>query len=205
VPLELPGRCKRMKEPLLTDFDLAAEDIFEQVLANLQSPVFLIYGHSMGSLLALRVANMLSAAGKPPTSLVVSGNAGPDVELAAGGMKRYLLNESEFIEELKRLGGVPDEVLNNKELFNFFEPVLRADFEISERNDLSDERPVDIPLYAIMGSDEDNVDEIASWGKYTSAHFNYEVLDGDHFFIRRHPERIAAVFIKCLDRAAVMV
>ncbi len=205
VPLELPGRCKRIKEPLLTDFDLAAEDIYQQVLASLQSPVFLIYGHSMGSLLALRVANMLAGAGKPAAGLVVTGNAGPDVELAAGGRKRYLLNTNDFIEELKRLGGVPEEVLDNKELFDFFEPVLRADFEVSEKNDLSDEKPVDTPLYAIMGSEEDHVEEIQSWERYTSSTFDYEVLEGDHFFIRKHPERIAAVLKKCLNRAIVMV
>jgi external thioesterase TEII len=205
VALELPGRCKRIKEPLLTDFDLAAADIYQQVLASLQSPDFLIYGHSMGSLLALRVANMLEAAGKPPASLVVSGNAGPDVEFAAGKRKRYLLEQNEFIKELKRLGGVPEEVLGNKELFDFFEPVLRADFEVSERTDLSGEKPVGIPLYAIMGSREDNVEEITSWKKYTSAQFDFEVMDGDHFFIRNHPEKIAAVLKKCLYRAAIMV
>jgi external thioesterase TEII len=65
IPLELPGRGRRMVEDLLKDFDMAAEDIYNQLTAKLSSDRFLIYGHSMGAYLALRVANMLEKAGPP--------------------------------------------------------------------------------------------------------------------------------------------
>src|SRR5262249_8544650 len=79
IPLELPGRGRRMKESLLKDFDLAAQDIYHQLTGKLTSASFIIYGHSMGAYLALRVANMLEKAGKFPAFVIVSGNAGPGI------------------------------------------------------------------------------------------------------------------------------
>ena len=78
IPLELPGRGRRISENLIDDFNLAAQDIHQQVKSYLdQDTSFLIYGHSMGAYLALRLAAMLSNQGVHPTSLVVSGNIGP--------------------------------------------------------------------------------------------------------------------------------
>jgi external thioesterase TEII len=205
ITLELPGRGKRQGEPLLRDFDLAAKDIFNQVISKMSGYPFLIYGHSMGAYLALRVTNMLIKRRSTPVYLIVSGNAGPGVKYADDGKKRYLLGKDEFIAELKILGGVSEELLENKELFNFFEPVLRADFQIAENNGMSAEPPVNVPLYAMMGSSEEKKEEIANWGKFTTGDFNHEILDGDHFFINKHPERIAAIIRQCYSSIAVPV
>lgn len=192
ISLELPGRGSRMKEPLLKDFDAAALDLFHQITARLTAPRFFIYGHSMGAYLALRVTNLLEKAGRYPTGIIVSGNAGPGVEDPEKKM-RYLLPREEFIEELKRLGGLPQEVIDHEELFGMFEPILRADFEIVERNELAKEPPVQAPLYAMMGDQEDNVAEIDNWSRFTRNRFKKQILAGDHFFIYKHPDRMAEI------------
>jgi external thioesterase TEII len=187
---ELPGRGRRANEPLLKDFEMAANDIYEQICSTLDNAPFLLYGHSMGAFLALRMANMLEEGGKSPSALIVSGNAGPG---KTDNKRRYLLERKEFVAELERLGGVPSELLANEDLFNFFEPVLRADFEVSERNKMTDERAVNTLLYAIMGKAEEGVEDISNWGKFTRSKFRSEMLDGGHFFIHDHPQRIAAI------------
>jgi external thioesterase TEII len=188
IALELPGRGRRMEEPLLKDFDLAALDFYSQIIKKLTSSQFLIYGHSMGAYLALRVTNMLEKAGKFPAYLFVSGNPGPGV---GDRKKRYLMEHEEFVEELKKMGGVPDEFLGNTELFDFFEPILRADFEVSEKNEMKMEPAMSCPLYAIMGSGEEKVEEISNWARFTRSRFNYKILEGDHFFIYKHvPEMV---------------
>lgn len=199
ISLELPGRGKRMMEPLVKNFDEAARDVYAQLLPKISSPIFLIYGHSMGAYLALRVANMLEKAGKSPAAVIVSGNAGPGIKERK---KRYLMEPAEFKEELKNIGGVPDEVLQDNELFSFFEPVLRADFEVAENTGMENEPPTSSPLFAMMGSEEDDVNEIANWANFTKSSFKHEVLEGDHFFIHKHPKRIAAVIKECYERAA---
>lgn len=188
IPLELPGRGRRIREPLLTNFDQAAEDLLLQFRERLHDGRFLIYGHSMGAYLTLRVALRLQQEGRTPACVFVSGNAGPGVREPAG---RYKMPRLEFIEELRSLGGVPQELLENDELLEFFLPILRADFEIAECNGLANEEAIDAPLHALMGSEEESVERIDNWGRFTRSTFRHTVLEGGHFFIHHHPQVIA--------------
>ena len=192
-PLELPGRGRRMDEALLKDFDRAAEDFYRQICQRLTAGDFFIYGHSMGAYLALRVTGMLEKAGRSPEYLFVSGNPGPGVR--DNTKKRYLLQHQAFVQELKELGGVAEEFLQDKGLFEFFEPILRADFEVSEKDELNAESAVNAPIFAMMGDREENVEKIGNWGRFTRSELHYEVMEGDHFFIFRHAERIAKIFL----------
>jgi external thioesterase TEII len=193
---ELPGRGKRMNEALLKDFELAAEDLFQQVLKMVQTSAYLIFGHSMGASMALKLAGMLEGIGRPPAAIIVSGNAGPGTGRKE---KTYLLDNSGFKAELSRLGGISSQVLDHEELFSFFEPVLRADFEIVHKQPLH-VTPVNIPVYAVMGSEEDTVSKIHNWEKYTTAGFDYEVLPGNHFFLFEHSGRMAEIIKSCYHR-----
>ena len=195
IPLELPGRGRRIQERLLQDFDLAAADLFDQIVPKLNGAPFMIYGHSMGAYLGLRISNMLECVGLPPAYLIVSGNAGPGIK-PERSVKRYLLGKEAFIEELKTLGGIPEQVFQDTELFSFFEPILRADFQIVETNELANEPTVTAPLYALMGSEEENVDQLANWGRFTRSNFCSEILEGNHFFIHKHASRMAEIFIR---------
>jgi external thioesterase TEII len=197
VCLELPGRGRRINEELLSDFDSAATDLFNELIAKLKPGPFMLYGHSMGAYLALRVCNMLEKKGRMPVHLMVSGNAGPG-KYAERNI--YRLPHDEFFIELKKLGGVPDEFTESAELLEFFEPILRADFEIAEENGLENEPAVAAPLTALMGTEEEKTDEISNWGRFTRSAFNHELLEGGHFFIHHHAEKIAAIFRHCMDR-----
>lgn len=203
ISLELPGRGKRMGEPLLKDFDDAARDMYAQLSAKITAPTFLIYGHSMGAYLTLRVCNMLEQNGRFPAAIIVSGNAGPGVP-DKENKRRYLMETADFKEELRIIGGVPPEFLENDELFEFFEPILRADFEIAENNRMDNEPAANAPLYALMGSEEEDVNEISNWSRFTKSDFRYEILQGDHFFINKHPRRIAAIIKDCYERAMLV-
>jgi len=202
IPLELPGRGKRIGEPLLKDFDLAAGDIYDQITRRLISVPFLIYGHSLGAYLALRVAGMLERSGRHPVHVIVSGNAGPDI----GEDKRrtYELGKESFIKELKRLGGIPAELIENAELFDFFDPILRADFEVAENNGMGDKHAINSPIYAMMGSREERGKDIANWARFTRGRFRHEILEGDHFFIHNHSLRIAKVIWDCFEHSALI-
>jgi external thioesterase TEII len=199
-PLELPGRGRRIRETLLTDFDLAALDIYYQLTKKLTSSRFVIYGHSLGAYLALRVSGLLEKAGKSPAYIIVSGNAGPGNK---EDKKMHLMAQEEFITDLERLGGAPPEITRNKELFSFFEPILRADFELAECHEMANEPAVQTPIFALMGSQEEKAGEIAKWKKYTRSKFNYEILEGDHFFIHKHPGRIARIIRDCYEELSL--
>ena len=55
--------------------------------------------------------------GDPCNKLIVSGNPGPGVEKL--DKERYLMEDTEFKEILKTLGGIPETVLENEELYRY--------------------------------------------------------------------------------------
>lgn len=198
--LELPGRGKRMAEGLLREREAAVSDYCKQIKALRNDAPFLIYGHSMGALLGYHVAHQLKNEGQPPKALIVSGNAGPGVLVKK---ERYQMSDAELREELRVLGGVPEEVLINDELFRFFTPSLRADFEVVEKTNDLVFRQLQIPVHALMGSAEETVDRIENWRNFTKSAFQYEVLEGNHFFIFDHPQKLAKTILESDDQAVV--
>jgi external thioesterase TEII len=196
VPLELPGRGRRIYEDLLTDFNQAAQDMYAQIVAKLRPGKFMIYGHSMGAYLTLKVTAMLEAAGRNPEYIFVSGNAGPGLH---SDRQDYLLEDAAFIDLLMDMGGLPEEILGNKELLEFVLPILRADFEIVEKNDLRIAAPVKAPLYAMMATGEEDVDKIDNWSNYTEGGFTHRIFEGGHFFIHQYPQQIATIIRQGFD------
>lgn len=187
---ELPGRGMRSDEQLVTSFNLAAVDLYSQVKERLVSKNIILYGHSMGALFALRITQMLEAENIVPSHLIVSGSPGPGINTSE---RMHLLNDEEFILQLKKLGGLPSEFLENQELLDYFTPILKADFELCETNDLDKNPSVTAPIYSIMGDLEKHVNSIQNWSNYTHSSFKSEIHSGNHFFIYKSAERIGEI------------
>ncbi|TGD57487.1 thioesterase II family protein [Flavobacterium humi] len=193
LPLELPGRGKRSTEKLIKAKQEAIEDYLGQILKLRDGSPFIVYGHSMGATLGLSVVSGLEKRGHFPEQLIVSGNSGPGSKKERE-IVRYLLNDTEFKEELRYLGGVPEEVLTDEELFDYFAPIIRADFECLEK-DTALEKGILIttPIYAIMGTEEETCSEIENWDRFTTSRLKHKILEGNHFFLYNHAEEIAKI------------
>lgn len=201
IALELPGRGRRIREPLISNFDRAVDDYFNQIVSGLNNTPFIVYGHSMGAYLAFFVCQKLQKAGKIPVCLVVSGNAGMGTY---GETKRYLMADEDFIASIKNLGGLPDELLANEEAMEFYKPVLRADFFVIEQKEHAEIAPIAAPIYAIMGDEEEKASLIGNWARFTTAQFSSEILKGNHFFIYNNAGRIANILKSVYDKRVLL-
>ncbi|AXT56532.1 MULTISPECIES: thioesterase II family protein [Aquimarina] len=200
IPLELPGRGKRNKESFLLEKTATINDYFKQIIKRRNDMPYLIYGHSMGATLGLSVTKKMEEIGDAPNTLIVSGNAGPGMYKDA--VNRYLMEDLKFKEELKKLGGVPNEILDNDELYDFFSPIMRADFEVLEKNRYSEEGLLlSTNISAIMGEEEENVSQIENWSTFTKGHFDYEILSGNHFFIHNHETKLSQLIKQSYKQA----
>jgi external thioesterase TEII len=193
-PLELPGRGKRIREKLLIDLDEVAADICSQVVENLKTRFFLIYGHSMGATIALKVTAMLEQKNILPLHMIVSGNPGPGIKL---NKQRYKMTTEELKQELKDIGGIQEEVLLNKEFFDFLEPIFKADFEVAEKNDPELFMPVTTPIYSLMGNEEEYADLIGNWKNFALSGFQSKLFQGNHFFIYDHAAQVSGIIRQC--------
>ena len=183
--IQLPGREDRLLEPPFRQIGPLVNALSELVVIGLDKP-FVFFGHSMGALVAFELSRRLRRlGGRQPDHLIVSGFRAP--HLPDRQAPTYDLPETSFLEELRRLGGTPDEVLQSSELMTLFTPTLRADFALSETYAYVHEVPLECSISAFVGSDDQEVsyDEVAAWRHHTNGSFSLQSIPGDHFFLLR--------------------
>ena len=190
--IELPGRGRRAGEPLLHSLEALADDIFAQLRPHLGRQPYALFGHSMGAALCFLCLQRIEAAGLPyPQTVFLSGKSAPS---AHEKKARHLLPRDGFVDMLRDLGGCPPEILAEQELIDYFEPILRADFQAVETWNPVPRPPLPVPLVVLHGRDDEVTREQAlAWAKETSAGFEFHEFDGAHFFIQQHWRQIASV------------
>lgn len=199
IPLEYPGRGARTAEPLLRDAGTLVNDLYQQVKEIIATQRYGLFGHSMGGLIGCLLARKITNSGHPPpVHLFFTGAAGP-FAVSRNKRKRYLLNKPDFLEEIRKLKGCPQEILQNEDLLDYFEPILRADFTASENYVYTEHPPMNIPITVITGTEEDlTMDEIRSWQKETRWPVDFLNVPGDHFFVLKDPDSIIGIITQTL-------
>ena len=82
---------------------------------------------------------------------------------------------------------------------DYFEPILRADFQAVETWEYRPETPLPVPLIVLHGRhDGVSTAEAAAWAAETSSRFELHEFDGDHFFIQQHWPKIASIIATTL-------
>ena len=189
-----------MKEPLVSDSETMVNDLYNQIKKNTELGDYAIYGHSMGGLIGyLLTRKLIENNHRPPVHLFITGTSGPS-SASRSAKNRHLLPKDEFIQELKELDGIPDEILQNEELLSYIEPILRADFKTCETYQYGNFSPLNIPFTVITGTDEDmSAEDIQLWQKETETEIDFRQIPGKHFFIFKYPRVIVDIISKKLS------
>ena len=184
IPVELPGRGARLREPPFVSATALIDVLGEAIRPWLDTP-FSFFGHSMGAVIAFELSRWLRRKyNLEPRTLFASGRRAPqtpDNEPAT-----YDLPHDEFIEELSKLDGTPREVLEHAELMEIMVPLLRADFQLVQTYEYVAEAPLQCPIIAYSGLQDRYVtrDLLLPWKEQTISEFRLHMLPGDHFFLR---------------------
>ncbi len=194
---EMPGRGRRVNERLLKNIHHVVDDLYSYATEFIRNHTnYIIYGHSMGSLLGYLLIKKINESNERlPLHFYVSGRGGP--AYVDEKKDRYLLPSEDFKAELIELGGCPKELLESDELMNFFEPILRADFEAVETYEYLSSEKLKIPITGFFGSEEETtMQEMKLWQKETVYPVEIIKLRGNHFFIFEHWKEIAAIILE---------
>lgn len=190
---ELPGRGGSSDEAGITDIKKLIDSIFINWIKpiDLKRP-YILYGHSMGGLGVYLLLHRIIAEGLPlPFHLVVSGRSAPSFIKQRPLI--YPLPSSEFWTRVREIGGTSAQVLADKELMEYFEPILRCDFEAVETYVHHDFEKLDIPITAFYGSEEENTfTAVNPWKNESSKFVEIKEMSGNHFFIFDHVPVMAA-------------
>ena len=180
--IQLPGRESRFREPPLTQLpDILGA--LEQAIVPLLDKPFAFFGHSMGALISFELAHRLYLSYQP-VRLFVSACAAPQVPDLKPPF--YHLPDEAFVKELHdRYQGIPQAVMEEKELLALLLPVLRADITLENQYRFTAKKRLACPITVFGGLQDKAVSraDLDAWREQTSSTFTLHMLPGDHFFL----------------------
>jgi surfactin synthase thioesterase subunit len=203
MPAELAGRGIRVGEPFYADAAEAVRDLLPLVKETaLDSDSYALFGHSMGSLLGYEVLHALQEEGFPlPAAVFLSGRGAPHCEQEET-RRTHMLPDDEFLGELKRLGGMPGELFQHRELLDMFMPILRADFKLVGEYEHRTRPPLPLRLTILSGKDDGYVKgPLGEWERYATGGCELMLFEGGHFFLHERERDVVAVINKKLTEA----
>jgi len=178
--VRLPGRERRLAEPPVTDLrDLVKSLAVE--LDPLIRPGAVFFGQCLGALVAFEVAAELQRIGGVlPECVFVASQVAPRHQRADTRISLY--DDQEFRLAVRNLGGLPAQFLHDDKIWNFMEPVFRADFRLVESYSPA-VGPIAVPITALVGADDSsiNIDEVRDWRAYSTVGYDLKVVSGNHF------------------------
>jgi surfactin synthase thioesterase subunit len=193
VGIQLPGRGGRLREPPISDIPTLTRIITSELLPSLDRP-YAFFGHSMGSVLALEVARAAVEAGRPaPAHIFLSARRPPHLPRLETDLHR--LPDEAFLKLLNaRYGGVPAEVLQEKELLDLLLPAVRADITALETFTPPEAEPASCAITAYGGDADPLVtfDHLRAWRDYTSGAFRAKQFRGGHFYLQNAKTELLA-------------
>ncbi|MET9497722.1 alpha/beta fold hydrolase [Streptomyces sp. NPDC006552] len=190
VPVELPGRERRIMETPYRNVVEAAKNEVDDIVAGLGAHArTVLFGHSLGAVLAYELAHLLSARGVHVERLVVSGSPGPwtQRERRAAG-----LPDEEFLARVEEFAGFRHEALDHPEMRELILPALQADCEMHESYVPSTDAPVTVPVCSLRGESDGLVsaEEARQWHAATTGAFTYREFPGDHMYLVDHGREV---------------
>jgi surfactin synthase thioesterase subunit len=177
----LAGRDGRFTQPSHDTFDALAQDLWQQLRAVFDTGRrprdLVLFGFSMGALLAARMAEHLQAEAAGPRALVVAGCPPPHL---LRGTRRSTLPDQELVADLASHGVTP-ELMSNPELVRMMMPTWRADCAAIESHD---RRPsvLRCPVFALGGRDDPLAapDDVAVWARMGGPGSAVRIVPGGH-------------------------
>jgi medium-chain acyl-[acyl-carrier-protein] hydrolase len=198
-PVQPPGREERLSEKPFTNLAPLVAELGEILRPYLDRP-FAFFGHSMGALISFELARYLRRLNQPmPAYLFISGRPAPQIPL--NDPPTFDLPDSEFIEELRKIQGTPESVLQNPELMALFMPLLRADFELCQTYPYDHELPLNCPFFVFGGLTDSDISQesLVSWRAQTNSPMQLQMFPGDHFFILNAQQSLLQIISQQLD------
>nr|BAG84250.1 putative thioesterase [Streptomyces griseoviridis] len=188
VPVLLPGRGPRIREPLYTGMRALVGDLTDALQQHRLDSGYAVFGHSMGALVGYEVSCELRRRGAPgPRHFFAAGSRAPH---HYGDPAMPLLSDGDLRRQVRELGGLgPDEALGSAYLERRL-PVLRADLDICRTYRWTPRKPLGCAMTAISAADDPIAPPglMEGWREYTAGSFLRRHVPGGHFFLLG-PER----------------
>jgi acyl transferase domain-containing protein/surfactin synthase thioesterase subunit len=206
-PIQMPGKETRLEEEPIANINSVIEAIENVLLADIAGP-YGFFGHSMGALIAYRLAVKLSqTAPIRPQHLFVAAYSSPQFDpnpFLKKVIEWFKAEGFTGIPEATDVGSLdPDKLRKilcnvypgaleiSQEMLGQMLPFLLADVKIVESYRYKPEPNFEVPITAFHAEDDPIVNELEmrAWKEITSSSFKLHVMAGNHLFLKNEQER----------------
>jgi surfactin synthase thioesterase subunit len=164
---------------------------------------YVTFGHSFGAILSYALICDAPRFELPlPLMMLFSGAGAPLVPPTT----KPALDRSTLIADMKKMGGTPQEILDDPRFVDAFLPTLRADLEILHLTRLRPSQPLAVPFSTFAGEWDQSVppQNVRKWEALSTKSTAHHVFEGGHFFLNevRH-QVLNTIATKLTDRLVV--
>ncbi|WP_318211554.1 MULTISPECIES: thioesterase II family protein [unclassified Streptomyces] len=179
-----PGRESRFGDQIVGGWQGLVDDCVTALQDEVRAP-YVLYGHSMGALVAYEAARALQARGaSSPESLVLSGHIAPQHWTGTRSAALADAPDEDLASWLEATGGVPRAVLADPDLRSLAVDLLRMDMAAYASYRYQPGERLRAPIHLMVGEAElSPLHE--GWAELTEGPYSREVLPGGHFFTPR--------------------
>lgn len=198
VPIALPGRERRVREPSYTAIPDLVNQLTTQAAPLLSRP-FALFGYSLGALVMYELARSLPRRYQHNMlHLFVGGQAAPSWPQTDNARSHH--SDDELIAYLRELGGTPEEILRSRTFMRPYLSCLRADLRLAESYLYTGPACLRSPLTLFTGLRDPVTDPRAlpAWAQETKGSFRHVQLPGDHFSLREDRDLLITEIVRDL-------
>lgn len=191
-PVEYAGRGTRSRESFIVDYDAFLKDVSSTVLRKRDSDLpYAILGYSMGGNIVyhLIVKKLLNV---DPLHLFLC--ARDCVAQPSPSLQHYRLSDADFLEEIRKLGGFDERLLQNDRFLQIYMKPIREDYRVLGQFRYSEtDRKLPCDTTVLYSEQDTPFSTVKGWNRLVDGKVDYYALGGNHFFIKQSYSEMADI------------
>jgi len=202
LSLNMPGRQARIAEPPIRDIRTLV-DAFGPVAMRYALVPFVLFGYSLGGLVAFEVARYLSRRSISPAALIVAACAAPTASRRTPAISD--MPDPQFVAAFREFANLPDDVVDDPHLMRLVLPMLRADVGMAEKYVRADGECLTCRIHTIIGQDDPTTPlaAVTLWKEETLGEVASTTVPGNHGFLHSSPDEVLRVVQRELALARI--
>ena len=197
--LDYSGHGKRIGEGLISNFDDVVCDILNQIKDSLNNRKFLIYGHSMGGMVAYYTSHILQDKFHIIPELTFIGACSSPNNFSRG-RKRYTYDE--IVNQMLDDNRITPKIVQTEEFNKQIYPIIENDYNMLCRQfDVFSDNMLMSRSVCLYGLRDNTIafSEVREWSKYI-LRGEYRSIDDDHYFNENSAKAVCNIINSAVSR-----
>lgn len=186
VTIEYPGKGIKSSIEQPSNITQLIDGIIEEILIYVKTNNYILFGHSMGGIVAYELCKKLEEI-NPPQKLIISG--------VESQKKISHLESGRFWDAIDSFGFLPNEIKENSEAKQYFESLLRSDFKILEEHEINHDYKLKTSTKILYNKNLDF--PFFKWNNISTSIEFIKFNGNNHFFIFNNPKFINYLYQQC--------